>query len=72
MNPGLVVSCFMVLSLLPESWFLCDRAQVLQDGSLAPLLDVFGVKSTVELMEEVFTPNSRLGDISLWKHSGSR
>ncbi|KAA8584616.1 hypothetical protein FQN60_008401 [Etheostoma spectabile] len=35
------------------------RQLVLQDRSLAPLLDTWGSKSTVELMEEIF-PNIRL------------
>uniref|UniRef100_H3CBT2 Shroom family member 3 n=1 Tax=Tetraodon nigroviridis TaxID=99883 RepID=H3CBT2_TETNG len=45
---------------------------VWRDSSLAPLLDMFGVKSTMELMEEVFTPNSRLGGKSPWQRRGSR
>ncbi|XP_026153784.1 protein Shroom3 isoform X2 [Mastacembelus armatus] len=35
------------------------RQLVLQDCSLAPLLDTWGGKSTIELMEEIF-PNNRL------------
>ncbi|XP_033989036.1 protein Shroom3 isoform X3 [Trematomus bernacchii] len=45
------------------------RQLVLQDSSLAPLLDTWGGKSTVELMEETF-PNSRLVGNSLWQGSG--
>ncbi|KAK5879428.1 hypothetical protein CesoFtcFv8_024729 [Champsocephalus esox] len=45
------------------------RQLVLQDSSLAPLLDTWGGKSTVELMEETF-PNSRLVANSLWQGSG--
>uniref|UniRef100_A0A8C4DZS9 Shroom family member 3 n=1 Tax=Dicentrarchus labrax TaxID=13489 RepID=A0A8C4DZS9_DICLA len=43
---------------------------VLQDSSLAPLLDTWRGKSTVELMEEIF-PNSRLGGKSPWQRRGS-
>lgn len=68
MNPGVIILWFMLLFLSAS----CYRVQVLQDSSLAPLLDVFGLKSTVELMEEVFTPNSRLGGKSLWQRRGSR
>ncbi|XP_010767120.1 protein Shroom3-like [Notothenia coriiceps] len=45
------------------------RQLVLQDSSLAPLLDTWGGKSTVEFMEETF-PNSRLVGNSLWQGSG--
>lgn len=68
MNPGTIVFWFMLLFLSAS----CCRAQVLQDSSLVPLLDVFGLKSTVELMEEVFSPNSRLGGKSPWQRRGSR
>ncbi|XP_040915540.1 protein Shroom3 isoform X2 [Toxotes jaculatrix] len=47
------------------------RQLVLQDSSLVPLLDTWGAKSTVELMEEIF-PNSRLVDKSPWQHRSSR
>ncbi|XP_029372507.1 protein Shroom3 isoform X2 [Echeneis naucrates] len=40
---------------------------VLQDSSLAPLLDTWMGKSTVELMEEIF-PNSKLFDKLQWQH----
>ncbi|KAM7393317.1 hypothetical protein PAMA_008121 [Pampus argenteus] len=46
------------------------RQLVLQDCSLAPLLDTWGSKSTVELVEEIF-PNSRLGVKLPWQHRGS-
>ncbi|XP_040014157.1 protein Shroom3 isoform X4 [Xiphias gladius] len=46
------------------------RQLVLQDSSLVPLLDTWGAKSTVELMEDIF-PNSRLVDKSQWLHRGS-
>ncbi|XP_076614705.1 protein Shroom3 isoform X1 [Chaetodon auriga] len=46
------------------------RQLVLQDSSLAPLLDTWGGKSTVELMEEIF-PNSRLVGESPWQRRGS-
>ncbi|XP_070706371.1 protein Shroom3 [Pempheris klunzingeri] len=46
------------------------RQLVLQDGSLAPLLDTWGSKSTVEIMEEIF-PNSRLVGKSPWQRRGS-
>ncbi|XP_072227499.1 protein Shroom3 isoform X2 [Leuresthes tenuis] len=42
------------------------RRLVLQDPSLAPLLDTWGGKSTVDLMEEIF-PNSR----QTWQHRAS-
>ncbi|XP_023265477.1 protein Shroom3-like isoform X2 [Seriola lalandi dorsalis] len=45
------------------------RQLVLQDSSLVPLLDTWGAKSTVELMEEIF-PNSKLADKSQWQHRG--
>ncbi|KAK1883423.1 Protein Shroom3 [Dissostichus eleginoides] len=45
------------------------RQLVLQDSSLAPLLDTWGGKSTVELMEETFQ-NSRLVGNSPWQGSG--
>ncbi|XP_063745311.1 protein Shroom3 isoform X2 [Eleginops maclovinus] len=48
---------------------LC-RQLVLQDSSLAPLLDTWGGKSTVEFMEEIF-PNSRSVGNSTWQGSGS-
>ncbi|XP_069369794.1 protein Shroom3 isoform X2 [Paralichthys olivaceus] len=44
---------------------------VLLDSSLAPLLDTWGAKSTVEIMKEIF-PNSRTADKSHWLHRGSR
>lgn len=43
------------------SFVLSDGSQVLREPSLAPLLDTWGGKSTVELMEEMF-PNSRRAD----------
>ncbi|CAI5666246.1 unnamed protein product [Oreochromis niloticus] len=43
---------------------------VLQDPSLAPLLDTWGGKSTIELLEEIF-PNSKLFGKSQWTHGGS-
>ncbi|XP_029300826.1 protein Shroom3 [Cottoperca gobio] len=43
---------------------------VLQDRSLLPILETWGGKSTVELMEETF-PNSRLVDKSPWQRRGS-
>ncbi|XP_030598856.1 protein Shroom3 [Archocentrus centrarchus] len=43
---------------------------VLQDASLAPLLDTWGGKSTIELLEEIF-PNSKLISKSQWTHRGS-
>ncbi|XP_028457438.1 protein Shroom3 isoform X1 [Perca flavescens] len=43
---------------------------VLQDRSLVPLLDTWGGKSTVELMEEIF-PNIRLVGKSPWQRRGS-
>uniref|UniRef100_A0A1A7WUF7 Shroom family member 3 n=2 Tax=Iconisemion striatum TaxID=60296 RepID=A0A1A7WUF7_9TELE len=46
------------------------RQLVLQDPSLAPLLDTWGGKSTVELMEEIFS-NNRLTDKSQ-KHPDER
>ncbi|XP_032396199.1 protein Shroom3 isoform X2 [Etheostoma spectabile] len=46
------------------------RQLVLQDRSLAPLLDTWGSKSTVELMEEIF-PNIRLVGKSPWQRRGS-
>ncbi|KAM4527733.1 protein Shroom3 isoform 2-T2 [Odontesthes bonariensis] len=46
------------------------RRLVFQDPSLAPLLDTWGGKSTVDLMEEIF-PNSRLTGKS-WQHRGAR
>ncbi|XP_044029263.1 protein Shroom3 isoform X4 [Siniperca chuatsi] len=46
------------------------RQLVLQDPSLAPLLDTWGGKSTVELMEEIF-PNGRLVGKSPWQCRGS-
>ncbi|XP_041815752.1 protein Shroom3 isoform X2 [Chelmon rostratus] len=46
------------------------RQLVLQDSSLAPLLDTWGGKSTVELMEEIF-PNSSLVGKSPWQRRGS-
>ncbi|XP_038590046.1 protein Shroom3 isoform X3 [Micropterus salmoides] len=46
------------------------RQLVLQDRSLAPLLDTWGGKSTVELMEEIF-PNSKTVGNSPWQRRGS-
>uniref|UniRef100_A0A671VC31 Shroom family member 3 n=1 Tax=Sparus aurata TaxID=8175 RepID=A0A671VC31_SPAAU len=46
------------------------RQLVQQDISLAPLFDIWGAKSTIELMEEIF-PNSRLVGKSPWQHRGS-
>ncbi|XP_073334647.1 protein Shroom3 [Pagrus major] len=46
------------------------RQLVLQDISLVPLFDMWGAKSTIELMEEIF-PNSRLVCKSPWQHRGS-
>ncbi|XP_034751390.1 protein Shroom3 isoform X2 [Etheostoma cragini] len=46
------------------------RQLVLQDRSLAPLLDTWGSKSTVELMEDIF-PNIRLVGKSPWQRRGS-
>ncbi|XP_078127741.1 protein Shroom3 isoform X3 [Sander vitreus] len=46
------------------------RQLVLQDRSLAPLLDTWGGKSTVELMEEIF-PNIRLVGKSPRQQRGS-
>ncbi|XP_020495687.1 protein Shroom3 isoform X1 [Labrus bergylta] len=46
------------------------RRLVLQDNSLAPLLDTWGGKSTVELMEDIF-PNSRVVGKSPWQRRGS-
>ncbi|XP_053196500.1 protein Shroom3 [Scomber japonicus] len=43
---------------------------VSQDSSLAPLLDTWGGKSTIELVEEIF-PNSRLGGKLPWQRSSS-
>ncbi|XP_056288000.1 protein Shroom3 isoform X2 [Pseudoliparis swirei] len=47
------------------------RQLVLQDSSLLPLLETWGSKSTVELMEEIF-PNSRLVGQSPRQCRGSR
>ncbi|TNN38394.1 Protein Shroom3 [Liparis tanakae] len=47
------------------------RQLVLQDSSLLPLLETWGSKSTVELMEEIF-PNSRLVGQSPRQRRGSR
>lgn len=44
--------------------------QVLQDGSLAPLFDMYGGKSTLELMEEIFT--NKLVGKSPWQRRSSR
>ncbi|XP_067339646.1 protein Shroom3 isoform X6 [Channa argus] len=46
------------------------RQLVLQDPSLAPLLDTRGSKSTVELLEEIF-PNSRLDGKPQLQHRDS-
>ncbi|XP_041666406.1 protein Shroom3 isoform X2 [Cheilinus undulatus] len=46
------------------------RQLMLQDGSLVPLLDTWGGKSTVELMEDIF-PNSKVGGKSPWQRRGS-
>lgn len=46
------------------------RQLMSQDSSLAPLLDTWGGKSTVDLMEEIF-PNSKLVDKSPWQRRGS-
>ncbi|XP_067431168.1 protein Shroom3 isoform X1 [Thunnus thynnus] len=46
------------------------RQLLLQDRSLAPLLDTWGGKSTLELVEEIF-PNSRLGGKLPWQRRGS-
>ncbi|XP_068562073.1 protein Shroom3 isoform X2 [Cebidichthys violaceus] len=46
------------------------RQLVLQDSSLVPLLETWGSKSTVELMEEIF-PNSRLVGQPPWQRRGS-
>ncbi|KAK2818824.1 hypothetical protein Q5P01_024385 [Channa striata] len=46
------------------------RQLVLEDPSLAPLLDTWGSRSTVELMEEIF-PNSRLDGKPRLQHRGS-
>lgn len=43
---------------------------MLQDGSLAPLFDVHGGKSTLELMEEIFS-NKVVGR-SPWQRRSSR
>ncbi|KAM3599138.1 uncharacterized protein V6R79_000641 [Siganus canaliculatus] len=48
-----------------------SRQLVSQDSSLAPLLDTWGSKSTVQLMEEIF-PSSRLAAKSPWQRRGSR
>ncbi|KAG7499162.1 Shroom3-like isoform X1 [Solea senegalensis] len=47
------------------------RKLVLQDHSLAPLLDTWSTKSTVELMSEIF-PRSRLVDRSQWHQLDDR
>ncbi|XP_068430181.1 protein Shroom3 isoform X2 [Clinocottus analis] len=47
------------------------RQLVLQDSSLVPLLETWGSKSTVELMEEIF-PNNRLVGQSPWQRRGSQ
>ncbi|KAM9735515.1 protein Shroom3 isoform 2-T2 [Menidia menidia] len=47
------------------------RQLVLQDPSLAPLLDTWGGKSTVDLMEEIF-PNSRLNQHRASVHAADR
>ncbi|KAK9532931.1 hypothetical protein VZT92_010289 [Zoarces viviparus] len=46
------------------------RQLLLQDSSLVPLLETWGSKSTVELMEEIF-PNSRLVGQPPWQRRGS-
>lgn len=46
------------------------RQLVLQDRSLASLLDTWGGKSTVEVMEEIF-PNSKIVGRSPWQRRGS-
>ncbi|XP_036973380.1 protein Shroom3 isoform X2 [Acanthopagrus latus] len=46
------------------------RQLVQQDISLAPLFDMWGAKSTIELMEEIF-PNSILVGKSPWQNRGS-
>lgn len=47
-----------------------STSQVLQDGSLAPLFDMHGGKSTLELMEEIFS-NKAVGR-SPWQRRSSR
>ncbi|KAM9820810.1 protein Shroom3 [Neosynchiropus ocellatus] len=47
------------------------RQLVLQERSLAPLLDTCGGKSTVELVEEIFA-NSRSGGKASWQRRGSK
>uniref|UniRef100_A0A3P8UKL1 Protein Shroom3-like n=2 Tax=Cynoglossus semilaevis TaxID=244447 RepID=A0A3P8UKL1_CYNSE len=56
----------------PEELRMEELAQklVVKDGSLAPLLDTWGSKSTVDLMTEIF-PHSRSTDLSSWQHMSS-
>ncbi|KAM8872719.1 protein Shroom3 isoform 1-T1 [Synchiropus picturatus] len=57
----------------PEEMRVESLAQqlVLQERSLAPLLDTCGGKSTVELVEEIFV-NSKSGGKASWQRRGSK
>ncbi|KAG8010943.1 Protein Shroom3 [Nibea albiflora] len=58
------------LPLINDAVPNADSTFVMQDSSLAPFLDTWRGKSTVELMQEIF-PNSKLVGKSPWHRRGS-